>query len=117
MSLKNLNVCKKEKITFGLRSWRKPCPKVVKKYATVISGFLASTSIGTFFSNHQTIAYIMLVVQMFLEKVILPLWGSEDEIVITEKPCEEIGAACQVEPIIIHREDANIPPGDPKQII
>jgi hypothetical protein len=89
--MEDLNVCKKQTLTFKLSNWDKPNPKKVKKVAGALASFLTSISVATFFTNHETIAFILLITQIALRELVIPLFGSEDEVVITPEKCEDIG--------------------------
>jgi hypothetical protein len=84
------NVCKKKRLTFGISSWRKPTPERIKKVSGALATFLASISVASFFNDHETIAFTLLITQVALRELVIPLFGEREETIVTRKECEDI---------------------------
>lgn len=85
-----LNICKKKTLSFGIKNWRKPNPARIKKVSGALATFLTSISVASFFNNHETISFILLISQVALRELVIPLFGETEETIITKQDCEDI---------------------------
>jgi hypothetical protein len=88
--MEDLNICKKKTLSFKLSNFSKPNPDRVKKVAGALASFLTSISVATFFTNHETVSFILLITQVALRELVIPLFGETEEVIITPEKCEDI---------------------------
>ncbi len=88
--MEELNICKKKTLSFGIKNFRKPNPARIKRVSGALATFLTSISVASFFNDHETLSFILLMTQVALRELVIPLFGETEEIIVTTKDCDDI---------------------------